>query len=62
MRYSCGHKEQLINAAFDTRWLIISSMGYTIKDVFQVSDACISLHFASTGELFTTAHMCSRII
>lgn len=33
MRYSCGHKEQLINAAFsfDTRWLIISSMDHTIK-------------------------------
>ncbi|XP_046830128.1 WD repeat-containing protein 36 [Vespa crabro] len=71
MRHFHGHKGQLTDASFspDARWLITSSMDCTIRtwdilsshlvDVFQVPDACISLHFSPTGEFLVTSHMCN---
>ncbi|XP_015590061.1 WD repeat-containing protein 36 [Cephus cinctus] len=66
-----GHTGRLTDASFnpDSRWLITSSMDCTIRtwdipsshlvDVFQVTDACISLHFSPTGEFLATAHVCN---
>ncbi|KAI4498395.1 hypothetical protein M0802_006574 [Mischocyttarus mexicanus] len=72
IRHFHGHKGKLTDATFspDTKWLITSSMDCTIRtwdivsshliDVFQVSNACISLHFSPTGEFLATSHMCNK--
>ncbi|KAK2587602.1 hypothetical protein KPH14_003729 [Odynerus spinipes] len=71
VRHFRGHIGRLTDATFnpDSRWLVTSSMDCTIRtwdipsshliDVFQVPDACMSLHFSPTGEFLATAHMCN---
>ncbi|CAD1475667.1 unnamed protein product, partial [Heterotrigona itama] len=66
-----GHKAQLTDACFspDSRWLITASMDCTIRtwdipssnliDIFQISEACTSLHFSPTGEFLATIHVCN---
>nr|XP_033332370.1 WD repeat-containing protein 36 [Megalopta genalis] len=66
-----GHEGRLTDACFnpDSRWLITASMGCTICvwdipssnliDIFQVPDACTSLHFSPTGEFLATTHVCN---
>ncbi|CAL7933946.1 unnamed protein product [Xylocopa violacea] len=71
VRHFEGHKAQLTDACFspDSRWLITASMDCTIRtwdipssnlvDIFQVPEACTSLHFSPTGEFLATAHVCN---
>ncbi|KAK9302990.1 hypothetical protein QLX08_005167 [Tetragonisca angustula] len=66
-----GHKGQLTDACFspDSRWLITASMDCTIRtwdipssnliDIFQIPEACTSLHFSPTGEFLATTHVCN---
>lgn len=66
-----GHKGKLTDACFspDSRWLITASMDCTIRtwdipssnliDIFQIPEACISLHFSPTGEFLATIHVCN---
>lgn len=66
-----GHEGRLMDACFnpDSRWLITASMDCTIRtwdipssnliDVFQVPEACTSLHFSPTGEFLATTHVCN---
>ncbi|XP_076646998.1 WD repeat-containing protein 36 [Halictus rubicundus] len=66
-----GHEGRLTDACFnpDSRWLITASMDCTICvwdipssnliDIFQVPEACISLHFSPTGEFLATTHVCN---
>ncbi|KAK1135098.1 hypothetical protein K0M31_007868 [Melipona bicolor] len=66
-----GHKGKLTDACFspDSRWLITASMDCTIRtwdipssnliDIFQIPDACTSLHFSPTGEFLATTHVCN---
>ncbi|XP_078034603.1 WD repeat-containing protein 36 [Augochlora pura] len=66
-----GHEGRLTDACFnpDSRWLITASMDCTICvwdipsanliDIFQVPEACTSLHFSPTGEFLATTHVCN---
>ncbi|CAK9820677.1 WD repeat-containing protein 36 [Anthophora plagiata] len=66
-----GHEARLTDACFspDSRWLITASMDCTIRtwdipsanliDIFQVPEACISLHFSPTAEFLATTHVCN---
>ncbi|KOX73225.1 WD repeat-containing protein 36 [Melipona quadrifasciata] len=66
-----GHKGKLTDACFspDSRWLITASMDCTIRtwdipssnliDIFQIPEACTSLHFSPTGEFLATTHVCN---
>ncbi|XP_017765765.1 PREDICTED: WD repeat-containing protein 36 isoform X2 [Eufriesea mexicana] len=66
-----GHEAQLTDACFnpDSRWLVTASMDCTIRtwdilssnliDIFQVPEACTSLHFSPTGEFLATTHVCN---
>ncbi|XP_076239663.1 WD repeat-containing protein 36 [Calliopsis andreniformis] len=69
VRHFEGHEGRLTDACFnpDSRWLVSASMDCTIRtwdipssnliDIFQVPEACISLHFSPTGEFLATAHV-----
>ncbi|XP_054002526.1 WD repeat-containing protein 36 [Hylaeus anthracinus] len=66
-----GHQSRVTDACFnpDSRWLITASMDCTICtwdipssnliDIFQVPEACTSLHFSPTGEFLATTHVCN---
>lgn len=66
-----GHRAQLTDACFspDSRWLVTASMDCMIRtwdipssyliDIFQIPEACISLHFSPTGEYLATSHVCN---
>ncbi|XP_043255396.1 WD repeat-containing protein 36 [Colletes gigas] len=66
-----GHQARVTDACFnpDSRWLVTASMDCTIRtwdipssnliDVFQVPEACASLHFSPTGEFLATTHVCN---
>ncbi|KZC03983.1 PREDICTED: WD repeat-containing protein 36 [Dufourea novaeangliae] len=66
-----GHEGRITDACFnpDSRWLITASMDCTIRvwdvpssnliDIFQVPEACTSLHFSPTGEFLATTHVCN---
>lgn len=65
------HKARVTDACFnpDSRWLVTASMDCTICtwdipssnliDIFQVPEACTSLHFSPTGEFLATTHVCN---
>ncbi|XP_057327342.1 WD repeat-containing protein 36-like [Microplitis mediator] len=69
VRHFRGHTGHLTDATFspDARWLVTASLDCTIRtwdipsaqtiDVFQIPEACISLHFSPTSEFLVTAHM-----
>ncbi|XP_012271441.1 WD repeat-containing protein 36 [Orussus abietinus] len=71
VRHFRGHSGRLTDATFnpDARWLVTASMDCTIRtwdipsahliDVFQVPEACTSVHFSPTGVYLATVHVCN---